>query len=382
MKIKRVVLLLVLLQFVWLSSCIDEYWPEVSKYENLLVLDGGVTNEPGPYIVKISNSSTLGIADFIPYEGCVLAIVCSNGEKEVLTEIAPGIHSTSVDGIQGQIDKSYKLLISTPEDKEYESTFELLKDIVEIEDVFAEVENHENGNVYLPEIGYQFYVNTQETTLDTNFYLWKLESTYHYQSDYFIHWYYTDRLFQFNPIDSLFNCWKTSKINTFYTFNTSSINSNQLKKYPLNYVNTQTKRLTIRYSLLVNQHTISKQAWKYWSTLEEQKSEQGTLYSNQPYQIKGNLININDIEEQVLGYFMVSSVHSKRIFVDRINEQFYYSFCTFNDGWIEAMSGLYWGGPFEDPQWVTLVDDQRGVAHAGCVDCREKGGSTNKPDFW
>ncbi len=48
MKTKKIVLLLALLQFGWLSSCIDEYQPEVNKYENLIVFDGGITNKHGP----------------------------------------------------------------------------------------------------------------------------------------------------------------------------------------------------------------------------------------------------------------------------------------------------------------------------------------------
>ena len=374
--------MLAVLQFLWLSSCVEEYWPEVDKYENLLVVDGGITNQPGPYIIKISKSSPIDSAVYMPFQGCVLTIVADNGEQEVLTEMVAGIHYTSVNGIQGEAGVSYKLLISTPEGKEYESSYEKLKEPVEIKDVYAEVEYHDNGEYDHPLAGYQFYIDTKETTVDTNYYLWKMEATYHYQSDYFIHWYYTNRLYDFHPMDSLYNCWRTSGIKNIYTFNISSMQGNQLQHFPLNYVSTQGRQLTIKYSLLVNQYTISKKAYKFWNAIEEQNSEQGSLYSHQPYQIKGNLKNINDKEEPVLGYFMVAASHSKRIFVDRIDAPFYYSYCIFNEGWSKAYGDLGLGGPYESPQYVVFVEGSRGVAHEGCVDCRYNGGTTIKPYFW
>jgi hypothetical protein len=382
MKIRKVFLLLAMLQFVFLTSCVEEYWPEVTKYENLLVVDGGITNLPPPYEVKISKSSPIDSAAYIPYGGCTLTIVADNGESEILTETSTGSYTTSTNGIHGITGVSYKLIVKTPEGKEYESVYEKLKTSVEIDSVYAEVEYHDNGDYNHPLAGYQFYLDTKEAAIDTNYYLWKLESTYHYQSDYYIRWYYTNRLYFFNPIDSLYNCWRTSSNRNIYTFNTSSLQGNQLEHFPLNYVNTQGRELTIKYSLLVKQFTISRQAWKYWSAIEEQNSEQGSLYSHQPYQIRGNLKSTDDDDEPVLGYFMVAAVHSKRVFVKRIDAPFYYSQCVFNEGWMKAYVDLGMGGPYSNPQYVVLVDGKRGVAHEDCVDCTQKGGTTVKPDFW
>ena len=373
---------MLVLQFLWLTSCVEEYWPEVDKYENLLVVDGGITNSPGPYIIKISKSSSIDSAVYIPYQGCVLKIMSNDGEEEVLTESIPGIYYTSLMGIHGEVGKSYKLSISTPEGNEYESSYELLKNPVEIDSVYAEVEYHDNGEFNHPLAGYQFYIDTKMSESDTNYYLWQMQATYHYQSDYYIHWYYTNRLYDFHPKDSLYNCWRTSGIKDIYTYNSSLIDNNKLEHFPLHYVNTQDRKLTIKYSLLVNQYTISKNAYKFWNAIEEQNSEQGALYSHQPYQIKGNLKNINDEEEPVLGFFLVAAVDSKRIFVERIEAPFYYSYCTFNDGWAKAYGDLGLGGPFDSPQYVVYVEGRRGVAHEGCVDCRFYGGTTVKPYFW
>jgi len=382
MKIKQLILLLLVLQFLWLNSCVDEYWPEVDKYEDLLVVEGGITNHRGPYMIRISKSSHLDSSAYTPYTGCVVKILVDDGEEEYLTEISPGIFYTTPNGIQGQIGKSYKLNISTPDDKNYESSFELLKEPVEIDNVYAEVEYRNNGDYDHQLAGYQFYVDTKNSVSDSTYYMWDLLETYHYQSDYFIHWYYTNRLYDFHPIDSLYNCWRTARIKEIYTFNSSLLVNDKLERFPLKYVNTEDRRLTIKYSLLVTQYTINKKAFQFWSAIEDQNSEQGSLYSHQPYQIKGNLRNINNDDEPVLGFFLVASSHSKRIFVEKIDEPFYYSYCVFNDGWSKAYGDLYLGGPYQKPQWVVFVGGARGVAHEGCVDCRTKGGSVYKPVYW
>lgn len=375
-------MILATLQFLWLSSCVEEYWPEVDKYENLLVVEGGITNHQGPYMIRISKSSSIDSPNYLPYPGCVVKILVDDGEEEYMTETSPGIFYTSPYGIQGQIGKSYKLIISTPEGEVYESSFDLLNEPVEIDSVYAEVEYRSNGDYDHQLSGYQFYIDTKESNSDSSYYMWQLDETYHYQSDYFIHWYYTNRLYNFHPIDSLYDCWRTNRIKEIYTFNSSLITNDKLEHFPLNYVSTQDRRLKIKYSLLVNQYTISKQAYKFWNTIEDQNSDQGSLYSHQPYQIRGNLRNVDNDEEPVLGFFLVASSHSKRIFVDKINEPFYYSYCVFNDGWIMAYGDLGLGAPYTSPQWVVFANGSRGVAHKDCVDCREKGGAIAKPDFW
>ncbi len=102
-----------------------------------------------------------------------------------------------------------------------------------------------------------------------------------------------------------------------YTGRTKSLNIPKIDKYALHYVNTETIQLSVKYSLLVRQFTISEEAYSFWDGLAEQNSEQETLYASQPYQISGNVKNMNDDTEPVLGYFMVAGISEKRIFVER-----------------------------------------------------------------
>lgn len=382
MTTNKYILLLLTASLFWLSSCIDEYWPEVSKYENLLVVDGGISNEAPPYTVKLSISSPINDIDNQAYTGCSLLIEDEDGNQEYLMETEAGIYKTPSNGMQGEIGKKYKLRIQTPNGKLYESDYDYIKNPVLIDKIDAKIETKGSNIVNHDLQGYQFYINTETPSLDTNYYLWSLIYTYHYQSDYFIKWYYTGQLHRFLPIDSLYDCYTTRSVNSIYTFNTENISNKKLEHFPLNFVSTETRALSLRYSLQVKQRTISKKAYNYWSSLEKQNSDQGSLYSRQPFQIRGNIRNVNDLEEPVLGYFLVNSVDSSRIFVDSPDLPFYYSECSINDGNYFAYAQIGWTDPVLYPVYVIVYAGNRAVPGQACADCRQRGGTIVKPEFW
>ncbi|PLX14549.1 MAG: hypothetical protein C0598_01000 [Marinilabiliales bacterium] len=382
MTTSKYIIILLSMSFFGLTSCIDEYWPEVSRYQNQLVVDGGISNELPPYTIKLSKSSPANEIDYMPYSGCTLIIEDGDGEQEYLKETEEGTYQSSTNGMQGSIGQKYRLKIQTPDGKSYESDYDYIKNPVTIENVYAKTETQESNEVDHTLYGYQFYVSTENTISDSNFYLWKLEYTSHYQSDYFIKYYYDGQVRLFQPIDSLFNCYYTGSVKSIYTFNTDQLTNKKLENYPLHFVNTESRMLSLRYSLNVNQHTISKKAFKFWSALEEQNSEQGSLYSRQPYQIQGNIKNVNDEGEPVLGYFLVSGVDTKRIFVDRPEVPFYYTDCTINDGNYKQYAELYWADPVFYPIYIIVYEGNRAVPGQPCADCRQRGGTIVKPEFW
>ena len=118
----------------------------------------------------------------------------------------------------------------------------------------------------------------------------------------------------------------------------------------------------------------------YWQAIEEQILNENFLVSNQPYNIVGNLKNINNNSDLVYGYFTVASLSQKRIFVNRLNGPFYYSLCLIitDPDAIAEFKRKY------DPPyfWVESPEGKLGIIYPRCVDCRTDGGVLNRPDFW
>lgn len=374
-----------LLLFLLLTSCIDEYWPEISKYENALVVDGGITDKPGPYTIRLSITSPVDAPTFKPFSNCEVIISEEDGTSETLLETNAGIYKTQENGIQGEDGKKYKLTIITPDEKIYESQYEQLIAGEKIESVYGEIESRQDENYPYDLEGYQFYLNTETASSDSSYFLWRLEATYHYQSDYTIRWYYDGELKWFHGPDSLYNCYRTLYINNFYSMSTVGLSSPKIETFPLNYVNTETRQLSVKYSLLVKQYTLNRKAFLFWDVLREQNSSSSSLFTTQPYQLDGNVYNVDNPEEPVLGYFLVAGLDEKRIFVDRPKYpvQFHYSVCTLSDSDFESYAERIYADPVLYPLYAIETNGgRRAIPPKGCTDCREHGGTITKPDFW
>ncbi len=369
---------------IFLLACVDEYWPNVDRYEQLMVVDGMITDEPGPYEVKLSLTAPANDPSYIPLSGCFVSIVDDLGNTEILKEFEPGTYRTDSNGIRGITGRQYKLIVHRDDERSYETAFETLPLATEIDSIYTEIEYKEDKDLHHELAGLQFYLDSKRAKQDTNYFMWRGEATYHYESDYTIRWYYDGSLEWFHGPDSLYHCWKTYPLNIFFLQSTLALNEPIIKRLPLHYVNTQTRLLSVRYSLLMRQFSLSQRAYAFWETLAEMNTQQGSLYTNQPYQTKGNLVNTTDLSEVVLGYFLVTAVAEKRIFVDRPNNlPFYYPTCSLDEADFEAYGALHWADPVFYPIYAIETNGgRRAVPNQSCVDCRRHGGTINKPDFW
>ncbi len=217
--------------------------------------------------------------------------------------------------------------------------------------------------------------------------MWRTTGTYKFQSDFLIRYIYDRRkLTTFPKPDSLRTCFGYDINTGLYTLDMSKLTTPQIIQFPLNKVNTETRKLSIRYSLLVKQFTISPEAYEFYNALIETNTQQGGLYSTLPYQVNGNVRNILDDSESLLGYFLVAGVDEKRIFVDRPPSdqvRFYYGECVITDADYEAYNYIRMTPSNSWPLYVTTdAGYQRALTHQACVDCRQNGGDLNEPDYW
>jgi hypothetical protein len=380
----------IVLLSVSITACIDKYWPETDfKYNRMIVVEGMISNTPGPYTVYLSLSSSIDDPEFIPLSDYSVIISDDQGNSELLSHIGGGIYQTASDGIRGVIGRSYKLgIFSYDNNSIYESSYELLRNPVEIKNVYAELEFHTDSDFEYDLTGYQFYVDTETAEQDTNYLLWRMDYTYQYEANYLARYVYDNyQMETMHPSDSLQTCWKAGKRKDIVIEKTEQLSEPTLTKIPLCYITTETKELSIRYSLLVKQHTIAYDAFRFWSQLEEFKEYTPWLFAKQPYPVKGNMECVTDEDEVVLGYFMATGVAEKRIFVDRplgvdwhyrtecgfyTGEYMTYKLHLLHDSW-----PVYLTKYFNGFTYITALPEEQ-----YCVDCRQSGGELIPPDFW
>ena len=121
-----------------LIGCKEDFLLDNSFYITNLVVDGAITNEPGPYKIIITESSPINNYEHKPVEYCTVTISDDEGQSEILNEIEPGVYLTDKDGIQGKVGNSYQLSIETLDGNEYISDFQEMQEPVEIKDIQAD----------------------------------------------------------------------------------------------------------------------------------------------------------------------------------------------------------------------------------------------------
>ena len=202
--------------------------------------------------------------------------------------------------------------------------------------------------------------------------------------DYPREWYYDGTVHHIYPPDySRMVCWSTEKVKDIYTLSTENLDENRYEKYPLNFVSNLTSKLLYGYSLLVNQISLSEEAYAYWDQMRINSTEQGGLYEKQPLSITGNLHNAVDPDQEVLGYFSASSVRSKRNFFVQDVENLEILF-----GAIAPRAYLSTDfreiSPSDYPAFLMGDEDTyyEILLSSDCVDCLIYGGTNIKPGFW
>lgn len=377
MKIRYLIIVFI----AFLLGCRDEIILDSNNNSQLMVVDGSITNKPGPYKISLSVTSAVRSPENIPFTGCTVIIHEDSGSSEVLTELEPGSYYTSANGLQGKIGFSYRISILTPEGKEYESDFNQMKEPIEIDTIYADTTNLVKQGYASGLPGYQFFTNSKTAQTSDNYFLWQITETYKYNADNKLHALYKNKKIYVQNIDTILGydtlktCWKTQKVMNIYTGKTSNLAVPKITNQPLHFVGTDSKRLFERYSFLLEQLTIDEETYNFWQKIQEQISQENILLTKQPYNIIGNIININDQNETVLGYFTVASVHQKRMYINRLNRPFYYSTCDIGTD----LSNMF---KVAGPIYLVLTEEGLGKVHPDCIDCRSEGGDINKPSFW
>jgi hypothetical protein len=110
-------------------GCIDPFSLKIQGESGVLVVDGLITDEPGPYFVTLSRSVSYNSDNVLrvyatPEAGAQVRLSDNEGNSELLVETKPGTYRTTT--AQGIIGKSYTLSIVTARGKHYKSIAEPL----------------------------------------------------------------------------------------------------------------------------------------------------------------------------------------------------------------------------------------------------------------
>jgi hypothetical protein len=286
-----------------LTGCITEYVPDLNENEELLVVEGLITDQPGPNTILIYKTLPIWTKDFrTDLKGTTVWITDDLGNSDTLIRLKVGTYvtdSAKFIGVPGRIYTLHFTAMTNDGLHTYESLPTEMIPVPPIDTIYYEKRNYIYSN--LPAEGCQIYLDTFDPSNACKFYRWEYEETWEIRL----------------PFKDIVNqvCWASEKSSDIFLKNTALLNENRVIRYPIKLITNPVERLLVKYSILLTQYSLNEDEYHYWEKLQNSTEQVGGLYDIIPATITGNIFCKEDIMEKVLGYFSVSAVKSKRVFI-------------------------------------------------------------------
>lgn len=359
------------------AGCKQEYIPPVEEtQQSLLVVEGNLNAGADSTFIRLTRTQSLDNTS--PATGENNAQLTVEGkDNSVRSLIGTGNGYYVSPNLNLIINNEYRLRIKTANGKEYLSEYVKAKATPPIDSIGW----HRNNE------GVQVYVNTHDPTNATRYYRWEYAETWEIRSTYGPDLIYENGTIRYRilPQEDVSVCWKNSLSTNIIIGNTTRLEQDVVNEQPIVFILAGDEKLSYRYSILVKQYALDRDAYSFYELLKKNTEDIGSIFSPQPSEINGNLHCLTNPDELVIGYITASTVASKRIFISaaEVPQWRYYMYCEgikvpANKDSISAaiIFGLLPAYNVGDiPPHIIFSTPQ-------CVDCTTRGGKTTKPSFW
>jgi hypothetical protein len=355
--------------------------PAIAASNNFLVVDGFINYGPDSTIITLSRSrSLIDSARPIPELNAEVTVEGQGSEKYPLNEVGNGEYG--IDQLNLNINQLYRIRITTNAGEQYLSDFVPVKLTPAIDSI----------NWIRQDDGVHIFVNTHDPTNNTRYYRWEYSETWEYHSPYDSYLeYVNNQVVNRDPSRQVFACWSTLNATNILMASSANLTQDIIYKNPLEFISVGSEKVTIKYSILVKQFALTKEAFEYWQNLRKSTEQVGGLFDAQPSQITGNIHSVDHPGQPVLGYISASSRVENRIYITNAEVWPWVDnlFCTTINVRIDSVD-YYFGVngyiPISRISFLIspLLPPVNGyLASTGpCVDCTQRGGSNVKPSFW
>ncbi|WP_121808592.1 DUF4249 domain-containing protein [Mucilaginibacter kameinonensis] len=302
-------LLLFLLPGIVFIACKKPYNPKVVDAPNsYLVVEGVINNGSDSTIVRLSKTVNIsGNAQTSGVDNCTVSVEGEGGGTYTLIPQGSGIYA--ITGLSLDVSKKYRLHILTNDSKEYASDYVEVKKTPPIDSLGFNIKNN----------NLQLYANTHDATNNTRYYRWSFEETWRfhskYQSAYMVDPTKKGVVVR-PPSESSYYCFAGDKSSSIVIGSSAKLLQDVIYQQPLTTIASTSEKIELRYTILLKQYALTKEAYQFWENLKKNTEQLGSIFDAQPSQLTGNIHNLKDPAEPVIGYISATNIQSKRVFID------------------------------------------------------------------
>lgn len=274
---------------------------------NILVVEGLINAGAGLTTINLSRTVLIGNKTTAnPEGGATVTIENDQATVATLKEGVKGSYSSSPTILNLDKTKQYRVRIKLANGKIYLSDLVDVKITPPIDSVGYTVKNN----------GIEIYANTHDDTNNTRYYLYNYTEAWQFNAKYFSGYISNgSSLSARNQAQLVSSCYgETSTANIFLN-STAALTQDVAYQFPLAFIEGSSEKISIKYSIFVTQTALTKQAYAFWENLKKSTEALGSIFDAQPSQLIGNVHNIADANEPVIGYISAGTVQTKRIYI-------------------------------------------------------------------
>ena len=349
------------LLLLFTDACVDRLEFEAGDQgEAILVVDGLITDQPGPYTVKLLRSSSVDdILNFaLPFNARSVTISDDAGNSEALKNQGEGQWATSADGIRGEVGRAYSLHIEGSDGTLYESTPDRMRPVAEIDSLYFQWES------FLPISGptvngFRVFMDTKGAEGKESLMRWRFTGTYKVLT-------FPERHPFFGPCTSsrpdplpcsgyvlsnvtsgiLLNlpevectccfCWVKDAEDKPRLTDNVIVTDGTFRKIDLGFVPFDALRFRfLKYMVRVEQMSLTREAFDFWRIIKDQKEGINSLFQPAFGKVRTNVFSSNS-SKQAVGLFYTASIRDKVLFITNADApipvpEFDVSSCNFGD---------------------------------------------------
>lgn len=374
---RKILYALLFMAFFAVTQCVEPYNPPAIKdVVDILVVDGFMNCSDSSVEVRLSKAVPLSDPGKpLPEVNATVWIEDENGNQYNLSQHVEGTYSAAQIPINTAL--KYRLNITTQNETTYQSAFIRLTATPPIDNI--------SWRKSLRDEGIDILLNSHDPSGSTQYYQWTYQETWEYTSPYFSAFKIIDGVVIDQP-RSIFRCWTTQPSTQILIGTTTQLADNVIRDYEVLFVPIPSLKMSQKFSVEVEQRAITKEAYDFWLQLKKTTESLGSLFDPLPSQVTGNITNKNDSSQPVLGYFSGGTVSKKRIYIryEDLPEElrkFPRTQCPIDSIGLENIAS-YSNLDLINSYGFPFIQGYTTSQSFGCLDCRERGGKLERPEFW
>ena len=313
----KIVVLLAVLTF----GCIDAINLTLEDETEFLVVNGAFSANQSRHRIDLYFATGQRVQARRPVTDASIRLLEDGVLYGMYTEVNDGLYELTTPVVPPVPGRQYQLDIQLPNGQQYASRPEAMPRQITGDSVFFDFtffpEITPVGAINRPQA--EVFVATPLPNDDEAFWLkWEVTTMYSFPE------------VQCSPFVPAKTCYVPVEEpqQTINLLDGSNLNSDYLPKWKVwnKVIPAQDLEFRGKHYFLVNQQSISREAHEYWRKVNLVANQTGSIFDAPPAAVRGNLFNINNPEEEVLGYFEVSNTDSLRGFITEFDLQGFYRF--------------------------------------------------------